>query len=167
MEYKVKAVKEGFKEWSNDYGAFRTYLVQVEGNGEPVSINRKADSPVPKVGEDLYGDITQGKFGQSFKSKKKPFTPNNYESPERQDSINRAVALNNAVNLYAGTKTLPVIVLLTADAFLGWLKQETNDEKPAVEAGSIPHDEDAYEYETESQASERMFRSQMDDDGQS
>ena len=140
QDYKISGiVKPGFQEWSNEYGSFRTYSVQVEGNGEPISINRKADSPAPVVGDEIYGDLTDSKYGQKFKSVKKPFIPgaspkagNGWESPERQDSINRAVALNNSVNLYAGTKTLPETVLLTADTFLEWLKptEPEKEEKP-------------------------------------
>ena len=148
QDYKIIAVANRTKDWSSTYGNFTTYSVQVQGNGEPVAINKKADSEPPKEGDVIYGDITDSEFGQKFKSAKKPFGQQGYqESPEKQASINRAVALNNAVNHLAAQGQVGLAdkaVLDWADKFLAWLqakpeqKDTSQPEKPVTEAVDKP-----------------------------
>lgn len=80
--YKIKQVKKVPKEWKNEHGNFKTWLIQVEGNGEPIQLNKKADSPDPQEGDELYGTILETDYGQKFKSEKKPFVSktNGYDS---------------------------------------------------------------------------------------
>lgn len=72
--YIVKAVGKKIKDWDSQYGPMRTYLIQVEGNGEPIQLNKKAESPAPKEGDELYGVIEDTEWGQKFKGSKKPFS---------------------------------------------------------------------------------------------
>lgn len=85
-EYTIKAVGSKVKPWSSQYGEFKTYLIQVEGNGEPVQLNKKADSEPPKEGDVIYGKIEETEFGQKFKAAKKPFSG----GYQRDDSAIRA-----------------------------------------------------------------------------
>lgn len=98
--YVIKQVREKPKEWDSAYGPMLTYLIQVEGNGEPVSINKKPESPAPQIGDELYGTIEETKFGQKFKSAPKPFGGS---SPRREyhdnsDGMRQGMCINNAAN---------------------------------------------------------------------
>lgn len=101
QEYTIKAVKTQAKEWESAYGPMKTYLIQVDGNGEPVQINKKADSPLPKVGDTIYGDIEDTQYGQKFKSQKRPFNggskyTDHHEEIKAQWAIGQAVQLSIA-----------------------------------------------------------------------
>lgn len=73
QDYTIKAVSSEPREWEGAYGKMLSYHIQVEGNGEPVTLNKKPDSPAPQVGDVIYGDVVPGEFGQRFKAAKKPF----------------------------------------------------------------------------------------------
>lgn len=51
-----------------------TYKVMIEGEDEPIDINRKPGNP-PRDGEVLVGTLEDSDFGKKFKSERKPFTP--------------------------------------------------------------------------------------------
>ncbi len=125
--YKIGAVSEKIKNWSSQHGDFTTYYVRLEGQSDTVQVNKKSSSPSPKVGDEIYGDLTESEYGTKFKSASKPFggsarTP---ESNDTQDNIARSVALKASVEYWAigasantGTEEE---VLDTADKFLTWL----------------------------------------------
>lgn len=96
-EYTIVAVGKTVKDWENSYGKFRSYLVQVEGNGEPVAINKKAESDPPVKGDKIFGKIETTEYGQKFKSQKKPFSG----GYQRDDAAIKAQwAIGQAVQLY-------------------------------------------------------------------
>lgn len=101
--YTIKAVKKDPKEWESKYGPMKTWLIQVEGNGEPVQLNKKAESPAPEVGEPLYGTITETEYGQKFKSERLPYTGGgggkSYQ-PRDDEAIKAQWAIGQAVQLY-------------------------------------------------------------------
>lgn len=153
QSYKIIALKPGFEEWSNEYGTFHSYSMQVMGNGEPVSMNRKADSPAPKIGDEIYGDINVNSAGfQTFKSQKKPPTttaPNagyaggtSRENLDVQDSIHRSVALNDAAVVWQGCGIAADYDRITelADVFYAWLIKQpvTGAATPEEKAGAEP-----------------------------
>lgn len=72
--YKIKAVKPEPKQWSSQYGPMLTYTVLFEGREIPTEINKKQDSPAPKVGDEVFGDINRTEYGDKFKSQQKPFS---------------------------------------------------------------------------------------------
>lgn len=139
MEHKILSIKKG-NEWTNSFGTFQSYTLSLEGHGEPVGLNKKV--PVtnePQVGDVLYGNIEvkttkTGMEYSSFKAEKRPegeLPPANQvsswsENPERQDAINRSVALNNATSIYHGTGGDITVdtndVTILADKFYAWLK---------------------------------------------
>lgn len=95
--YKIVAVKSQAKDWDSKYGPMKTYLVQFEGNGEPVQINKKADSPVPQVGEEVYGTIQETEYGQKFKSEKQ-FNGGFKGQPKDEAAIKAMWAIGQAVS---------------------------------------------------------------------
>ena len=152
MEYKITSVKAG-NIWSSPYGEMQSYTVSLDGVGEPVVLNKKC--PVkhePKEGETLYGKLEEktnakGNVYMKFTAEKPPEgaqstgSSNWHESPEKQQSINRAVALNNAVITSGVTEDVDK-VLEIAGAYFNWLTQEKepvldSDDKP-LDLDSIP-----------------------------
>lgn len=98
-EYTIKAIASKAKDWESQYGKFKSYLVQLEGNGEPVQINKKAESEAPQVGDKVFGKIEEVEFGdrtlQKFKAGKKPYGG----GYQRDDSAIRAQwAIGQAVS---------------------------------------------------------------------
>lgn len=148
QEWKIKEVREG-NTWENSYGVFQSYSLALEGHAEPVSMNKKfpVASP-PQAGDTLYGVIEMvvnknGTTTNKFVTKQRPEgtpapqtgstgqTSSWHESPEKQASINRAVALNNAVVFWANPDKDNAdsdMVLKTAGDFYAWLSQTTIDE---------------------------------------
>lgn len=98
--FKIKAVKTTPKDWESKYGPMKTWLIQVEGNGEPVQLNKKAESPTPQVGDELYGNIEQTEYGQKFKSESKPFAGGGQkrEYHDNSDGQRQGMCINNAAN---------------------------------------------------------------------
>lgn len=157
MEYKIIDVKRG-SEWSNSFGTFQSYTLVLEGYGEPVGLNKKVPvSQEPQVGDILFGNVElkRNKAGNeyaSFKAEKRPegqiVLPNSWsESPDKQDSIHRSVALNDAALIFQGTGEPSDVVLELADAFYTWLKKEEkidlNDAQPLVDK-IFPKNEEDY-----------------------
>ena len=134
MEYEITDVKAG-NQWASPYGDMQSYTLVLKGVGEPVVLNKKV--PVkqePKVGETLFGTLEEktnakGNVYMKFTAQKPPEatghaqTSNWHESPEKQQSINRAVALNNAV-VTSGVTDDVAKVLEIADAYFSWLTGE-------------------------------------------
>jgi hypothetical protein len=140
MEYKIIDVKQG-NQWPSPYGEMQSYTLALEGVGEPVVLNKKV--PVkhePKEGETLYGKLEEktnqkGNVYMKFTAEKPPEASgqaqgsNWHESPEKQESINRAVALNNAVVSIGVTETAEPVLEL-ADRYFAWL---TKSDKEKIE----------------------------------
>lgn len=132
--YKITAVSEKIKNWSSQHGDFTTYFVRLDGQGdEAVQVNKKSSSTAPKVGDEIYGELTSTEYGIKFKSVTKPFGTDTKpsESNDTQDSISRSVALKAAVDYWNSVLThtksdaTSQAVLEIADDFLVWLKDET------------------------------------------
>lgn len=146
MEYTIKSVKKG-NTWNSPYGDMQSYTLSLDGVGEPVVLNKKV--PVkqePKEGETLYGTLEEktnqkGNVYMKFTAVKPPEatgaaqTSNWHESPEKQQSINRAVALNNAV-ITSGVTDDVEKVLEIAGAYFAWL----TNEKEMLEVNDKPID---------------------------
>lgn len=135
-EFKIKAVKDSPKPWDSKFGPMVTYLIQVEGNGEPVQLNKKADSPAPKVGDELVGEILETEYGQKFKAEYKASSRGGYaKSPETEENIARAVALKASVEyINASDPSLGIDdVLNTADRMLAWLQNKEGDKQSLEE----------------------------------
>lgn len=138
--YRVTSFKTGT--FKDDYG--NTWCsMSLEGFGEPVTIVLKDPSTV-HVGSELYGRIEQAKKKNGgeywrFKKEQKEEAPTQateqkgwHESPEKQESINKAVALNNAV-IYAGIEKLTVAdTLNVAEQFVKWLRTEKENTKHEI-----------------------------------
>lgn len=109
-EFKIVNVKSQAKDWESKFGPMKTYLVQLEGNGEPVQLNKKADSPAPKIGDEVYGDVQETEYGQKFKSVAKPFAskPSFQPREDHHEEIKAQWAIGQAVQLaISGDKSMP------------------------------------------------------------
>ena len=151
MEYKIKDVKAG-NIWSSGYGEMQSYTLVIDGVGEPVVLNKKV--PVkqePKVGDTLFGTLEEktngkGNVYMKFTAQKPPEatgqaqSSNWHESPEKQQSINRAVALNNAV-VTSGVTDDVAKVLEIAGAYFGWLTNEVKEVKEEIKEEPISLDD--------------------------
>lgn len=100
--------------WSNDFGKFQTYAIQFEQTGEKwVQWNKKfkgdEEPTPPKTGDEVYGDVENGKF--KIGKKDGGFTPSkaSFKSePKREwkdnsNSIEAQSAVKSAAQVYAGT----------------------------------------------------------------
>lgn len=145
--YKVKTAVEN--DWLNqkldnfNYGKY--YSVLFHGDAETYLWQTKE---APEVDKEYYGHMEPTKSGKGMRFKKDkvdstgpvPVTANEkqasfVETPEKQNSINKAVALNNAVNLYASSGGLGIDILKKADEFYAWLSNETVDEEEEESEG--------------------------------
>lgn len=104
QEYTIKAVGKTAKEWESKYGPMKTYLIQVEGNGEPVQLNKKADSPRPEAGDTIFGDITNTEFGQKFKAAQKPFNGGSKKPAYNENGQKHGAALKIAADFLLQNK---------------------------------------------------------------
>jgi hypothetical protein len=150
MEYKILSIRRG-TEWSNSYGTFQSYSLSLEGFGEPVGLNKKVPvADEPQVGDVLFGNIEtrRNKTGSeyhSFKAEKRPdtvatpATSSWSELPDKQDSIHRSVALNDAAVVFQGTGENASVVLFYAEEFYQWLKGTQPLEDP------FPKDEENHD----------------------
>lgn len=140
QEYTIASVKLG-KQWQGHGKTFQAYYLGLNGVSEPVSMNKVVPVKAsPEIGDVLYGVLEDTEFGKKFTATERP--PEAFgspvgaskpsggwtESPEKQQAINRAVALNNAVLLISseeGTSNeeTVVAVLKTADKFYEWLSK--------------------------------------------
>lgn len=96
----------------------------------------------PEDGQKYWGYVEPSKSGKSmnfkWKAQDAPTSgvpaqaSSNFETVDKQASINRSVALNNAVLLVAGRPELEQGDVLTkADEFLGWLEsREDKEDEP-------------------------------------
>lgn len=124
----------------------RWYSVQFEGNAETYNWQAKNQ---PETGKAYWGQLELAKSGKStkFKKLKEEDAPSsqpansssNFETVDKQDSINRAVALNNAALFWSNqpdAHTSTDMITQLADLFLSWLKNETTS-TTAIEADSV------------------------------
>lgn len=143
QEYEIMQVKAG-NAWSSGHSGnvldMQGYILVLKGVSEPVVLNKKI--PVahePLVGEKLYGVLeskvnAKGNAYMKFTAKPRPEPPQapmtapiakatSWDSPEKQQAINRAVALNNAAILYQGIGVAAVVenIIAIADTFYTWL----------------------------------------------
>lgn len=96
QEYTIDIVSEKIKNWSNNYGDFTTYTVKFPDSDDAVQLNKKSDSPAPKEGDVLYGEITETEFGKRFKSEQKPFgesKPSGSQNTYKDNSKNITLGL--------------------------------------------------------------------------
>jgi len=131
-DYEVLDFKKGT--FKDDYGNWYCNMA-LKGVGEPVTIAVK-DPTQFETGMTLYGTIETktsraGKEYLKFKREQKEESVGTQgvaqkgswqpESPERQDSINRSVAINNAAVVFQGTGVEAERVIAYADSFYTWL----------------------------------------------
>jgi hypothetical protein len=72
-----------------------TYNVMVEGESEPVEVNRKPGDK-PAVGEVLTGSLETTEYGKRFKKERKPFTPGSFQ-PKDEAAIKAMWSIGQAV----------------------------------------------------------------------
>lgn len=143
QEYTISIFKPG--DYQDTYGNYWCE-VAFEGVSEPARWSMKEESVAKyKPGVSVYGHLEEatskaGKAYNRFKVDQRPegsqgptgaSKPQSgwTESPEKQQAINRAVALNNAVIFHQNdVDNLPKDVLNVADQFYAWLSQTTIEE---------------------------------------
>lgn len=65
--FKIQAVSKQTKPWTGTYGAMIDYRLKLDGLDEVVVLSKKADSPAPAAGNELFGSVDMsGKFGPKF-----------------------------------------------------------------------------------------------------
>jgi hypothetical protein len=129
-KFVISAVSEKVKEWESQYGQMVTYSIKLEEtNDEVIEINKKPDSPAPQVGQELFGHLEDSR-NKEFPTRKFKVVNKAYvgggkapyvESPEKQASIYRSVALNNASLIFQGTGEAVSTILEHAESFDEWL----------------------------------------------
>jgi hypothetical protein len=131
-EYIVKAVKSQPKSWMSKHGEMYTWLIQVEGNGEPVQLNKKPSSTAPKVGDVIYGEIELSDFGQKLQQVQRPqpqaqqsYTPAAKKEwqPRDDDRIVAQWAIGNAITLLEPEIAKSKNAQATEDLIETWAKK--------------------------------------------
>lgn len=106
QDHTISAVSPKTKTWSSQYGEMITYHVKLNDDDQVVQLNKKQDSPTPKIGDQVYGEIQDTEYGQKFKAAKKPFTPNK-PGYSRDDSAIRAQwAIGQSMTHHNGAEQL-------------------------------------------------------------
>jgi len=96
MSYKVEtSMKTG--EYAGQYGQMIKYAVKFEDQNEAVELSQKPETPAPKTGDVLEGEIEDTKWGKRFK-KARVGGYGSKSDPEVQKAIIRQNSLTNAVN---------------------------------------------------------------------
>ena len=106
MNYKVTNSMKT-REFTGRYGRTFVYTLNLEnlklenGDPEPIEISQKPETPAPKVGDEISGNIEQGKYGVRILKKDKTggFGKND---PQTREEIIRQNSLTNAVNFCVG-----------------------------------------------------------------
>ena len=99
QEYVIRDIKKG-STWKNSYGEFQTYAIALNGIGEPVKLNKTLPVEVePKVGDKLYGHLTQETTGKGiiyykFTGEARPV------DEKKQSSIEAQFAIKLAAHIY-------------------------------------------------------------------
>lgn len=96
MEFKVLSATK-LKERDSQYGKMIDYMMVFEDD-KAGEMSQKADTPAPKAGDVLEGEITQTNYGPKFKKASKGgFGGGWKQDPETRKEIMRQNALTNAV----------------------------------------------------------------------
>lgn len=107
-QYTIQGVSEKIKNWSSKYGDFTTYYVQLEGEGdEAVQLNKKSESPAPKEGDELYGEITETEFGMKFKSEQRQESSSQKPSPKSYQDNSKNITLGLVWKVLIGIQGVP------------------------------------------------------------
>lgn len=91
-DYTIEAVSPKQRNWQAHGKDFISYYVRFRGDEDPVEISKLADSPAPKEGDVVYGNVTENAYGKKFKSEKKPFGGR----PDNSDGMRQGMCFNNA-----------------------------------------------------------------------
>ena len=136
-EYTIDKVSSKIKEWEGQFGKMVTYHIKFPNNDEVIEMNRKPDSPAPKVGDTVFGEIKQTEFGYRFHGAKTPQGQKTFgKSQGEQWAIMRMNALGSAVNHIGASidnKPNPEKVLDTAEKFYAWLVVTGDKQKDELE----------------------------------
>lgn len=89
--------------------AMQTHKVIVEGEDDPIDLNRKPGNP-PTVGEVLSGTIEETDFGKKFKPERKPYTPGAGFVKDTSE-IRAQMAIKAAVQFYQGREDVTVLMV--------------------------------------------------------
>lgn len=132
-----------------------SYRVMLEGESEPVEINRKPGNP-PKKDELLFGDIKDGEYGKKFTPERKPFgaAPKDTAEIKAEWAIGQAVQLNTdgdltkiekvAVELYNMVERVKTGMMAAprslADAYRN-MKAATADKEDIPVVPDLPQDD--------------------------
>jgi hypothetical protein len=88
--------------FETQHGKFVSYRIELEGHGE-AELVQKPETPVPAVGQSVFGELVPGKEGFPPKLKKaKPQGGGNWaskDSPDQRRSIERQVSAKIAAEL--------------------------------------------------------------------
>ena len=97
MKYKISnSMRTG--EFESKFGKMVKYTVQFDGEAEAVEIVQKPDSPEPKTGDEVEGDIETTQYGRKFKRERQGYNGGGGKSdPATQKAIIRQNSLTNAV----------------------------------------------------------------------
>ena len=97
MKYKINnSMRTG--EFESKFGKMVKYTVQFDGEAEAVEIVQKPESPEPKTGDEVEGDIETTQYGRKFKRERQGYNGGGGKSdPATQKAIIRQNSLTNAV----------------------------------------------------------------------
>ena len=95
MNYTVEsAMRTG--EYTTQYGPMAKYAIKFQNQDEAVEMSQKPDTPAPKAGDILEGEIESTQHGKRFK--KARVGGGRFNDPQTRMEIIRQNALTNAVN---------------------------------------------------------------------
>lgn len=106
QDYIVAKVDDEIKRWASRFGDMVTYTLLLEETGEEiVQQNKKPDSPAPKVGDTIYGNIERNAFGAKFKAEQRQEAASSSGSkpawqPKDERQITRNMVWKNLLGHY-------------------------------------------------------------------
>lgn len=98
--YVVDLVHPTTRPWSNDNGQFVEYVMDLKGGDGVITTNckwsRKTDSPAPKTGDQLDGDLTPDERFGGFKFKKASSGGGGRDYQPKDDHPKKSAAMGRA-----------------------------------------------------------------------
>lgn len=140
-EYKIVRLSSkpprnwSFKDKNNGADVqMETYKVMVEGEDEPVEVNKKPGN-VPKVGDVLSGTLEDSEFGKKFKPDKKAFSGGGGNYVDHHEDIQIQWAIGQAIQIGMTTSDLkPSDIESQAKQLLSIVNRIKNPQTPAEDA---------------------------------
>jgi hypothetical protein len=107
QDYTIKDVRKGRVEKDSYGNELQSYALSVSGHGEPVKLVRSSELPAPKVGDVIFGMLTEFEAGGKTYYKLQPTAKPAPQPMTKDEVIKSEWAIGQAVQVWIGQGCLP------------------------------------------------------------